>query len=102
MRKVYAKEHYIVLYSDEKENYTVYNTKVEWALGHSHINSYKQATYLVDCALGKKIPQKVNKYFLVSLLRISTDKKYKEQIERKIEGIGAKQNYHNRPKQFHN
>ena len=100
LKKVYAKQHYIILYSEERDNYTVYNTKVEWERGHTHINTYKQAQYLIDCALNKKVPDKVNKYFLVSLTRIVTDKKHKEQIERKIENIQTKQHYVNKPKGF--
>ena len=100
MKKVYAKKHYIILYSEERNNYTVYNTKVEWERGHTHINTFKQAQYLIDCALNKKVPDKVNKYFLVSLSRIITDKKHKEHIERKLYNIGTKQQYYNKPKGF--
>lgn len=101
MRKIYAKEEFIILYSDERKNYTVYNTKKEWNEGHTHMNGYKQAVYLIDCELKRKVPEKVNKYFLVSLTRITRDKKYRERIQRKIDNIQAKQKYYNTPKGFH-
>lgn len=101
MRKVYAKDEFVILYSPERNNYTVYNTRKEWENGHTHINSLKQAKYLIDCCIKYKVPEKVNKYFLVSLTRITNDKKYKERIQRKIDNIASKQNYYNTPKGFH-
>jgi len=56
--------------------------------------------YLVDCIINNKIPKKVNKYFLVSLVRLSNSKKYKEQIQRRIDGEVEIKHYHNTPKQF--
>ena len=41
MKKVYAKNEYVILYSEHNNNYTVYNTKKEWENGHTHINSFK-------------------------------------------------------------
>ena len=102
MRKVYAKQEYIILYSEERDNYTVYNTKKEWSEGHTHINSMKQAQYLIDCCSKNKMPEKVNKYFLVSLSRITNDKKFKDRLLRRIDNIKHKDKYYNRPKGFHN
>lgn len=101
MKKVYAKNEYVILYSEHNNNYTVYNTKKEWENGHTHINSFKQAQYLIDCCIKYKVPDKTNKYFLVSLTRITNDKKYRDRVQRKIDNIGAKQNYYNTPKGFH-
>nr|DAZ11305.1 MAG TPA: hypothetical protein [Caudoviricetes sp.] len=56
--------------------------------------------YLVDCILNNKIPKKVNKYFLVSLVRLSNSKKYREQIQRRIDGEVELEHYHNTPKHF--
>ena len=100
MKKIYAKEEYIILYSEERDNYTVYNTKKKWEEGHTHINSKKQAEYLIDCCLKNKIPEKVNKYFLVSLTRITRDAKYKKKLQDKIDNIKPKQHYVNKPKGF--
>ena len=67
MKKVFAKKYMVVFQREEHDEFVVYNTKKEWEEGHTHIHSYKQAMYLVDCIINNKIPKKVNKYFLVSL-----------------------------------
>lgn len=100
MQVVFRKDHYIIYYNTHNENYIVYNTNKLWEDGHTHINSLKQAHYLVDCCINYKVPDKVNKYFLVSLIRLSKDKKYIDRIERKIYNIENKQKYYNTPKNF--
>ena len=99
MKKVFAKKYMVVFQREEHDEFVVYNTHKEWEQGHTHIHSYKQAMYLVDCILNNKIPKKVNKYFLVSLQRLATSKKYKEQIQRRLNG-DTKEQYHNTPKHY--
>lgn len=96
--KVYSKKYMQVFKNEYKEEYVVYNSKKQWEDGHTHIHTYKQALYLVDCILKSKIPKKTNKYFLVSLLRLAKDKHYIQQITNILEGNEAKQVYINTPK----
>lgn len=105
MKLLISKKNYKVFYCEEKDNYVVYNTRKEWKsedgeYGHTHVDHYDTALYLVDCSLKNKIPKKVNKYFLISLIRISKDKKYIEKIQRILDGEEPKVNYHNKPKNF--
>ena len=98
MKRLFAKKYMEVFYSEERNEYVVHNMRLPFEIGHTHIRTYKQACYLVDCELNKKIPQRVNKYFLVSLIRITKDEKYKQQIQNKIDGLVHKNDYCNRPK----
>lgn len=95
MRKIYTKEHYIILYSDRGNDYIVVNTRTEFERGHTHIKGKQSAIYLIDCAIKKKVPNNVNKYFLVSLSRIVTDKKHKERLQAKIDNYDNRQHYVN-------
>lgn len=98
MQLVMTKKEFKIFYSKENDNYIVYNQKKSWEEGHTHIKKYKQALYLIDCVIKYKIPKRVNKYFLVSLMRIAKDKKYIEKIKRIINNGEPKQNYRNVPK----
>ena len=98
MRFVFSKKEYKVFQCIENRNYIVINTKKPFEEGHTHVQHYHTAMYLVDCAIHKKIPKKVNRYFLVSLTRISKDTKYKERIQRVLDGEEPKETYINRPK----
>lgn len=100
MELVCTKKNFQIFYSKEHDNYVVYNMRKEWSEGHTHISKYDQALYLIDCVIKSKIPKKVNKYFLVSLIRIAKDEKYIEKVQRIIDGEEPKQNYRNVPKNF--
>ena len=63
MKKVFAKKYMVVFQREEHDEFVVYNTKKEWEDGHTHIHSYKQAMYLVDCILNNKIPKKVRRWY---------------------------------------
>ncbi|MEG1457598.1 MAG: hypothetical protein RSC57_03280 [Bacilli bacterium] len=73
----------------------VINTDKEFKVGHTHIKTYNQALYLIDCIIKKKIPNKTNKYFLISLRRLAVDLKYIDRLDSKIENYGNKQQYYN-------
>lgn len=100
MEVVFRKKEYIIYHNIHDSNYIVYNTKKMWDEGHTHIHRLQQAHYLVDCCVKKKVPNRVNKYFLISLIRISKDDKYKRLIQQKLDNFQIKQNYYNRPKNF--
>lgn len=97
MKKLYAKKYLIIYHRPQQQEYIVQNTNKIWEEGHTHIKTYKQAKYLVDCELNKKVPMKVNKYFLISLQRITKDTKYYNTLQRRIDNNYNNCNYHNRP-----
>lgn len=104
MQLLFSRRHMNVYYCNRNKNYIVYNTNKEWKnkngeCGHTHVNTYQQALYLVDCAIHKKIPRRVNMYFLVSLIRLSTDTKYIEKIQKRIDNE-PKKSYRNVPRNF--
>nr|DAZ34420.1 MAG TPA: hypothetical protein [Caudoviricetes sp.] len=100
MDLVYTKKNFKVFYSKEHKNYIVYNMKKSFQEGHTHLQKYEQTQYAIDCVLKNKIPKKTNKYFLVSLLRLTKDKKYAERLQRIIDGEEKPQHYRNVPKNF--
>ena len=66
------------IYSNSKGGYIVRNTKKDFAIGHTHINSYKTAKYVAYLALCKKMPKNhhLSAYLIQSVIRISDDTKY--------------------------
>lgn len=100
MKHIFTRKYLAVYRREEKDEFVVQNMRKPWDTGHTHIHSYKQAKYLVDCELNKKIPQNVNRYFIISLIRITKDTKYKEQLQRKLDNWNKNDKYVNRPKNF--
>lgn len=81
-----------------KHSFIVINTKKGFDKGHTHLNNYKQAVYIISCVKNKKIPKSFSKYLLISLIRLSADAKYTSEVEELIntrEQKGKKANYHN-------
>ena len=79
MNRVYKKRHYN-LYQFGNE-YIIHNTRKDFNIGHTHINNYKTAVFLIDLSLHKSIPRHICNYFLESLCRISDDKKYIQKLK---------------------
>lgn len=78
MNQVYSKHSYNIY--KVSNGYIVHNTAKEFQNGHTHLNSFKSAKYLIDLALHKSIPYHLDRYRLVSLSRITDDEKYKDKI----------------------
>lgn len=66
------------------DEYIIHNSKKEFSDGHTHINNYKTAKWLIDLAIHKSIPNRKKRYFLESLIRISTDNTYRNLLKREI------------------
>lgn len=82
---IYKKKNFNI-YS-HKDIYIVHNTKKEFAEGHTHIRSFKSSKFIIDLSIHKSIPRHLNRYFLVSLLRLSDDKEYSEKLKKIIDSI---------------
>ena len=78
-----TKMKFINIYSDRNGSYVVHNTRKEFSEGHTHINNYNTAKYIAYLALYKKMPKNnhLSIYLIESLIRISSDKKYINQLE---------------------
>lgn len=96
-RVVQEKHPFIILYSKKEDKYIVYNQNKEFEHGHTHVRTLKQAQYICDCVKKHKVPNKVNKYFIISLIRISTDKKYIEKLNLKLKAFNGSKGYRNTP-----
>lgn len=70
------------IYSNSDGGYIVHNTHKEFAKGHTHINNYKTARFVAYLVIYKKIPKKnhLSNYLIESVVRLSTDKKYIDNI----------------------
>lgn len=56
--------------------YIVHNTNKDFGSGHTHINTFKTAKWIIDLAIHKRIPNRKLEYFIGSLIRISDDDEY--------------------------
>lgn len=50
--------------------------------GHTHINNYKLAKHIVDLSVKRKVPDKHKKFIIKSLLRLSNNNTYSNQLKR--------------------
>lgn len=79
-KTIYSKKGFKIYKVDN--GFIVHNIKKQFTTGHTHINNYNTAKYILNLAFHSSIPQKKTcNYLLESLIRISTDKLYIEQIE---------------------
>ncbi len=94
--KIYEKKEYIIIKSGT--GYIVYNTNKKFEQGHTHLKSYNAAKTAIDLAIKNKIPRSYSMYFLESLIRISDNLEYMENIDKLIEvrnNRGSKEKYVN-------
>ena len=83
MVRIYKKK-YFNLYSNQ-EGYIIHNTHKDFQKGHTHINNYNTAKFLINLALYKTVPDKnMSKYLYQSLIRISSDQSYINQTRKRL------------------
>ncbi|MGL5381828.1 MAG: hypothetical protein ACRDBA_18090, partial [Clostridium sp.] len=63
--------------------------------GHTHVKGFGVAKVLIDSAIRNRLPRTRNKYLLTSLIRISKDKKFIDEVQSLIDvrDNKGKQNY---------
>ena len=99
MHKVLEESEFIILGCNNTKGYIVYNRKKEWDKGHTHIKELKQAKDLIFCAKRHILPRSANKYFLVSLSRITDNPDYYDVLQDAINRTSNKKiKYRNNPK----
>ena len=76
----------------KSEGFILHNTDKEFSQGHTHLNSFKIAKYLIELITYKRIPRHLSKYLLVSLIRVSDDTEYQRKINELISNKKRKQN----------
>ena len=67
---------YFNIYSNKKGGFIVHNINKEFQEGHTHINNYNTAKYIIIVALHKSLPNTKSIYIIDSLIRISNDINY--------------------------
>lgn len=69
---------HINIYSDSRDNFIVHNTRKDFSIGHTHLNSYKTAKYIAYLVANNKIPKKrhLSDYLYQSVIRVSSNKNY--------------------------
>lgn len=88
---VYRKKHYAI-YSNQ-EGFIIHNTNKEFSIGHTHINNYNTAKYLVNLAYYKRLPNRKCDYFIESLIRITDDNAYKRLLNNNLKTKKAPKNH---------
>lgn len=85
MRIIYSKGNFNIYRSRYKKcGYIIHNNDKEFKDGHTHIQSFRVAKEIVNSAIKNKVPKHFSIYFLVSLIRISTDDEYISRIRKQI------------------
>lgn len=93
MNQIYCKSSYHIYRGSN--GYIIYNTNKEFKSGHTHLTSFKSAKYLIDLSLHKSIPRHLDRYRLISLMRITDDDTYRDKILALLNNKKNKLNYVN-------
>lgn len=72
---VYRKKNFTV-YSNLKHGFIIHNTHKPFEIGHTHINNFNTAKYIINIALHKSVPYHTSNYILESITRVSEDENY--------------------------
>ena len=82
MKKIYEDKNFIILKKYNREAYILHNKKKPFKTGHTHINNYNTVRWLIKLYTKRIVPYNLkSKYLLDSLIRISNDTKYTEQLK---------------------
>lgn len=73
-----------------KNVYIIYNKNKEFENGHTHINNFKTAKYLIKLSYYKIIPKHLSSYLFKSLVRISNDELYLQKLNQNKNKIISK------------
>lgn len=76
---IYKKYNYKIF--ESKDGYIVYNTRLKFESHHTHITDLNTCKFIIDLCIKKMVPHKLSDYLLVSIIRITDDKNYKEKIK---------------------
>lgn len=84
MVAIYQRENFIIV--SVANGFIAINTeKSDWKDSHTHLRSFNAAKTAIDLVIRKKIPRSKSFYYLKSLIRLSNDDKYIEEIKSLME-----------------
>ena len=76
MNIIYSKKHFN-LYKVGRNSFIIHNINKEFKYGHTHINNYNTAKWIINLAFHKTMPKRANKYILNSLPQLKRFSKSK-------------------------
>ena len=79
MVRIY-KQRYFNLYTNFNKGYIIHNTHKPFENGHTHLNNYDTAKYIIKLAYHHSVPNHLSIYLIDSLIRISNDEYYIRQL----------------------
>lgn len=79
MVRIYKFKYYNI-YSNHNNGFIVHNTMKDFQNGHTHLNNYNTAKYLIRLSYYHRIPDHLSEYIIDSLIRISNNKDYIDQL----------------------
>lgn len=79
---VYSHNQYYIqeVYSGKQKGYILANHNKEFAKGHSHLNNFKSAKYILFLAEKEKLPNDLDTYRMNSLYRILEDGPFRDKV----------------------
>lgn len=66
-------------------SFIVYNIRKPFKSGHTHIAKFSTAKYVTKLAYSRIVPKHLSRYLLISLIRISDSKEYRDKIRQLLE-----------------
>jgi hypothetical protein len=69
------------IYSNLHNGFIIHNTKKPFDEGHTHINNFDTAKFLIKLSIHKSVPDHLSNYLLESLIRINKDRKYIQKLK---------------------
>lgn len=92
--QIYSKNEFTVYRAGT--SYVVLNRKKLFKEGHTHLNSFNSAKYIIELAISQRLPNHLSTYLLTSLWRISDDDRYRDRIACLIDNkLDRRQKYTN-------
>lgn len=93
MIKIHEQHDYAIFSTDD--GYLVQNMMMEGFV-HSHINNYRTCLWIIDLLEHKKCPYDIPKYLLISLIRLTDDERYLDNLNCLLKNKSHKQRYYNK------
>ena len=83
MNVIYNKKNFKIY--DASDGFIVHNTKLSFENHHTHLKNFNTCKFIIDLCIHKSIPNKeISEYLLISILRISEDRIYRNKIQQLI------------------
>jgi hypothetical protein len=92
MNQIYNKSVYKIYHT--KDGYILHNTSMD-GFAHTHLKNYQTAVCLAELSIHKRIPHHLNRYLIISLLRVNDDEEYCKKIRDLLNNHKRKDNYFN-------